>query len=99
LPHKTYRYYCLDPFGQLHNAESFHADSDDAAVAHVHAKHPDGRCEIWQEHRLVARLGFQDSSNPVVQSRRLIEDGLRLLRETAPIAKPLSNFGSGGDAR
>ena len=52
----AYRYYCLDSKGQLHSAEWFEADSDHDAVAQVEAKHADATCEIWQDHRLVAKL-------------------------------------------
>lgn len=53
---ENYRYYCLDRFGQLHNAVWFGAQSDEEAIAAIRAKHPDALCEIWQGHRLVARL-------------------------------------------
>ena len=53
---QTYRYYCLDGVGHLHSAEWFEAESDEKAIAHVTAKHPDGKCEIWQGSRLVASI-------------------------------------------
>jgi len=83
LPQENYRFFCLDAFGQLHGPESFYADCDDAAIAQVRAKHPGGKCEIWQEQRLVARLGLHDWANPIVQSRRALQDSRGLLRETA----------------
>lgn len=52
----TYRYYCLDGTGHLHSAEWFEADSDEDAVAQIEVLHPDALCEIWQGHRLVAKL-------------------------------------------
>ena len=52
----TYRYYCLDRFRQLHNAELFEAASDEDAIAQIEARHPDGLCEVWQGKRLVATL-------------------------------------------
>jgi hypothetical protein len=56
MPLVTYRYYCLDGKGQLHSAQWFEAGSDDAAIQLVSAKHPDGKCEIWQGKRLVAQV-------------------------------------------
>lgn len=53
---ESYRYYCLDRVGHLHSAEWFEADSDEAAVAQIEAKHPDGMSEIWQGKRLVAKI-------------------------------------------
>jgi hypothetical protein len=52
---KTYRYYRLDGVGHLYDAEWFHAENDEAAVALIETKHPDAKCEIWQEERLVAK--------------------------------------------
>lgn len=51
-----YRYYCLDSRGQLHDAEWFHAETDEDAVAYVEAKHANCRCEIWRDRRLIASL-------------------------------------------
>ena len=48
MPPALYRYYCLDPFGELHNAEIFEASSDEEAIAAVSAKHLIGKCEIWR---------------------------------------------------
>ena len=56
MPSQNYRYYCLDGTGRLHDAEWFCAESDADAIAQVVAKHPRDRCEIWQDHRLVAQL-------------------------------------------
>lgn len=53
---QTYRYYCLDRFGHLHNAEWFNARTDADAIAQIQSKHPDETCEIWQGGRLVAKL-------------------------------------------
>lgn len=53
MPPTTYRYYCLDAAGHLHGADWFHAESADAAIAMIEAKHPHDRCEIWQRARLV----------------------------------------------
>ena len=49
------RYYCLDGCGHPHSAEWFAADSDEEAVTQIEADHPDGKCEIWQGTRLVAK--------------------------------------------
>jgi hypothetical protein len=56
MPSENYRYYCLDSTGHLYGAEWFHADSDEAAVALIEARHPDGFCEIWEGRRLVAKV-------------------------------------------
>lgn len=53
---ENYRYYRLDGAGHLHEADWFYAENDEAAVALVEEKHPDMKCEIWQERRLVASL-------------------------------------------
>jgi hypothetical protein len=53
---ESYRYYCLDGAGQLHDAEWFAAESDEDASAQIEAKHADATCEIWQGKRLVAKL-------------------------------------------
>lgn len=56
MPSEDYRYYRLDGVGHLEGAEWFSAESDEAAIAHVSAKHPDSKCEIWQGRRLVAGI-------------------------------------------
>ena len=99
LPQANYRYFCLDAFGELHGAEWFYADDDDAAVAHVYAKHPDAKCEVWNEQRLVAKLGFRGSYDPAVQSLRLLDESRRNVTEAARISKPLARSRGEGDAR
>ena len=54
---EKYRYYCFDSKGSLYGAEWFEAENDDAAIAQIEAKHPDGLCEVWLGRRLVARFG------------------------------------------
>ena len=56
MPSENYRYYRLDGVGHLEGAEWFYAENDEAAVKLIEEKHPDTRCEIWQERRLVASL-------------------------------------------
>ena len=56
MSQSSYRFYCLDGSGQLHNAELFQAESDADAIAQIEAKHSDALCEIWQGQRLVAKL-------------------------------------------
>lgn len=56
MPSESYRYYCLDGAGHLHDAEWFAAESDEDAIAQIEAKHPDSICEIWEGKRLVATL-------------------------------------------
>lgn len=53
---RTYRYYCLDGLGHLHDAEWFDAETDEDAVAQIEAEYPNDLCEIWQGQRLVAKL-------------------------------------------
>ena len=53
---KTYRYYCLDSAGDLHLAEWFEAENDEQATGLIGQMRQDGRCEIWQSQRLVAKL-------------------------------------------
>jgi len=53
---QTYRYYCLDGVGRLHLAEWFDAENDESARALIEHMCPDGRSEIWQGQRLVAKL-------------------------------------------
>ena len=65
---KTYRYYCLDRFGQLHNAQWFGADNDEEAIAAIQAKHPDAVCELWRGKRLVATLAPTASAGRIVAS-------------------------------
>jgi hypothetical protein len=52
---QTYRYYRLDGFGHLHLAEWFEAEDDERAVGLIEQMQSDGRCEIWQGNRLVAK--------------------------------------------
>jgi hypothetical protein len=56
---EKYRYFCLDAAGRLHEAQWFAAETDEDAVAHVEAKHPDALCEVWLGNRLVAKLSPQ----------------------------------------
>lgn len=56
MPAENYRYYCLDPTGQLHRAEWFQADDDEQAIQLVADKHPSSHCEIWHGDRLVGKV-------------------------------------------
>lgn len=56
MSQQAYRYYCLDGVGHLHSAEWLDAASDEEAIAEVGERHPDGKCEIWQGRRLVAKI-------------------------------------------
>ena len=88
---KTYRYYCLDSTGRLHNADWFQADSDEEAIARVEAKHPDGKCEVWEEHRMVAALEPARGSDILAGSLRTLDEARRILRDTASlVSQPLS---------
>jgi hypothetical protein len=98
MPSGNYRYYCLDGSGQLHGAEWFHAESDMDAIAQVEARHPDAKCEIWQDYRLVAKLGFQ-LNDVISQSQRTIANGYRTLQETAHLVHLPPCSANRGDAR
>lgn len=52
----SYRVYCIDCAGHLHDPEWFDASSDDEAIAQIKARRPDAMCEIWQNRRLVASI-------------------------------------------
>ena len=98
MPTDNYRYYCLDGLGRLHNAQWFYAASDEDAVSLVAAKQPDGKCEIWQERRMVAQLGFvvDDIKNSRVDPRSQQSDPMR---DTTQIAFRLTTSKAGRDAR
>ena len=66
---KKYRCYCLESGGNLHIAEWFKAESDDDAIAHIRAKHPDALCEIWHGERLVATLAAEPPGQGAVGLR------------------------------
>ncbi len=85
MPSNEYRYYHLDGSGHLHGTQRISAPSDEGAIAQVKAQHPGSQCEIWQDERLVARLGFTAMDAGVLQSYRSIADARRVLRETASI--------------
>ena len=56
MSQENYRYYCLDGAGHLHGAAWLDAETDEEAIAHLEAKHPDSKCEIWQGRHLVASI-------------------------------------------
>lgn len=56
MPSQSYRFYCVDGVGHLHLAEWFEAENDESAKAIIKRMYQDGRYEIWQEQRLVAKL-------------------------------------------
>src|SRR3954462_2334402 len=80
---KSYRYYSVDSTGRSHGTQWLDADCDETAVAHVKARHPDVRREIWHEQRLVVLLGAHRKSDAVDQSLRTIANARRTLREPA----------------
>ena len=87
MPSETYRYYCLDATGRLHDAHWFHAETDEEALAHVRTKHPDGKCEVWQDQRFVAALSPNATSRIVDDSLRTLSQARRILRETAALTR------------
>jgi hypothetical protein len=60
MPSGSYRYYRLDGSGRLYSAEWFDAFDDEDAVSQIETKYADGKCEIWQGDRLVAKLSHTD---------------------------------------
>ena len=52
----AYRVYCLDGAGKVWAAEWIEADDDSAAIASARQFKDAVRCEVWQNHRLVARV-------------------------------------------
>jgi len=95
---ENYRCYCLDHNG-LHDATWFSAATDEDAVAQITAKHPHGKCEIWEGQRLVAKLGFRPIDDVVHQSRRTIAQAQRVLTETSRLVAPQQQSEESGHAR
>ncbi len=57
----TYRLYCLDAVGRISFADWIEAAGDAEAVAAARdMKNGALRCEVWQDHHLVARLDSDD---------------------------------------
>ena len=52
----AYRVYCLDGAGKVWAAEWIEAEDDSAAIDSARQLKDAVRCEVWQNHRLVARL-------------------------------------------
>ena len=87
MPSQTYRYYCLDATGRLHDAHWFDAANDAEAVARVRATHPDGKCEIWHEERLVAAIAPNATGRMIEDSLRTLTQAREVLRQTAGIVR------------
>lgn len=99
MPPENYRYYRLDGAGRLHEADWFHAESDEDAIAHVEAKHPDGQSEIWHDERPVLTIGTYPTSSLVAGSQRTLAEARRVLRETASLVPPGPHQDSQADPR
>ena len=99
MPHKNYRYYCLDTAGQLHNSVVFHADDDEDAITQIKAKHPHDKCEIWQARRLVARLGPDGTAHGVRSSMRTLAEARRVLKQTESLVARRLPESSRGELR
>ena len=99
MPQDNYRYYRLDGTGQLHGAEWFEAANDEDAVAHVKAKEPDAKWELWREHRLVATSYPHTASNILAASLRTLADARRTLSDTAHLVERPTRLGRADDAR
>lgn len=55
-PLKTYRVYCFDAAQKILSADLLNAADDKDAIAQAYAMGFGTKCEIWDGHRLVARL-------------------------------------------
>ncbi len=55
---QSYRLYCLDGVGKVASAEWIEAEDDEAAIQAAHDLRDGRACELWQNDRLVARLGM-----------------------------------------
>jgi hypothetical protein len=53
---KTYRVYRLDGVLKIVHVDEVEADGDDDAVARVRESNFGLKCEIWDGHRMVAKL-------------------------------------------
>ena len=53
----TYRLYCLDGVGKVASAEWIDAESDEDALKEAERLRGGRTCELWNNSRLVARLG------------------------------------------
>jgi hypothetical protein len=58
----TYRLYCLDGVGKVASAEWIEAEDDESALEAADRVHGGRACELWQNSRLVARLGGSGQS-------------------------------------
>ena len=59
---EAYRVYCLDGAGKVWAAEWIEADDDSAAIETTRQFKDAVRCEVWQNHRLVARLDLNSKN-------------------------------------
>jgi hypothetical protein len=91
---KNYRYYRRDEAGRLHEAEWFHSESDEDAIAHVQSKHPDEQLEVWHDQRPVPTLATYATSSLVAGSERTLAEARRILRETASLVDPRGSYSS-----
>jgi hypothetical protein len=55
----TYRLYCLDGVGKVASAEWIDAETDEEALDAAEHLRGGAICELWQNSRLVARLGIK----------------------------------------
>ena len=54
---KTYRVYCFDGSTMTLTGDLIKAHDDEEAIAMAYARGIGSKCEIWENHRLVAELG------------------------------------------
>lgn len=63
-----YRIYCMGPDGRISMAEWIEASDDADAVRQAQDMKPEAvKCEVWQDHRLVAKI---DSSKQLSKLER-----------------------------
>ena len=56
---QQYRLFFFNGGRHIQLAHEFEAENDERAKALIEQMHPEGRCEIWQGQRLVAKLSPQ----------------------------------------
>jgi hypothetical protein len=68
---QTYRLYCLDGVGKVESAQWLEAEDDAAALKTAEEMRKGRACELWQNHRLVARFrraGTRDSGSGAAEA-------------------------------
>lgn len=56
---RTYRIYSYDHRNKIVSADWLDATTDEAAIAEAHEKGFGNQCEVWEGHRIIAKLADQ----------------------------------------